>query len=386
LVEALGRIGRTPAPGDIVMLWTGGTDRFDDDPHFPEAASGLDKPALEYMFEQGVRVMTTDSATIDRPITWMTEQLVERGAKDSYFPIHRAGRWKDWTHAEKLGHMGDLPGPFGFKVVVFPIKIAGATGAWTRAAAIDDDWLMDRPVRLVDLSLPLMNSSFEPQRTSVVLRDHDLQARAKAKQLRWPVGEAPHSSAMDEVDASTHAGTHVDAPRHFGPGARSIDQVPLDWVYGDAVLIDANEGQRITLSEVRGTLDRLGYTLTPGTIVLFRTGAADSFADDPRFSERGATLDPQALCWLLDAGVRALGCDAESLEGPTAPMLERLRAGRPEEFFPLHYAGRDRPFCFIEKMDLSGLSHPTGFKLAAFPIKLEGGGAAWTRAVAFVEP
>jgi len=93
----------------------------------------------------------------------------------------------------------------------------------------------------------------------------------------------------------------------------------------------------------------------------------------------------EALCWLLDAGVRAIGCDAESLEGPVAPMLEALRAGRPEQFFPLHYAGRDRPFCFIEKMDLSGLTRPTGFKVAAFPIKLERCGAAWTRAVAFVE-
>jgi len=66
-------------------------------------------------------------------------------------------------------------------------------------------------------------------------------------------------------------------------------------------------------------------------------------------------------------------------------MLEALRAGRKKDFFPIHYAGREREFCLVHKMNLSGLLRPHGFKVAAFPVKLEGCGAAWTRAVALVE-
>jgi cyclase len=80
-----------------------------------------------------------------------------------------------------------------------------------------------------------------------------------------------------------------------------------------------------------------------------------------------------------------IGCDSESLDGPVAPMLESLRAGRHQDFFPIHYTGREREFCLVQKMDLSGLPLPHGFKIAAFPVKLESCGAAWTRAVALVE-
>jgi kynurenine formamidase len=65
-------------------------------------------------------------------------------------------------------------------------------------------------------------------------------------------------------------------------------------------------------------------------------------------------------------------------------MLEALRAGKKGQFYPIHYAGQQREFCIIHKMDLSLLTCTHGFKVVAFPIKLERCGAAWTRAVALV--
>ena len=79
-----------------------------------------------------------------------------------------------------------------------------------------------------------------------------------------------------------------------------------------------------------------------------------------------------------------IGCDSESLDGPVTPMVEALRAGRKDDFYPIHYAGREREFCLIHKMDLSSLPFTHGFKVVAFPIKLEHCSAAWTRAVALV--
>ena len=49
----------------------------------------------------------------------------------------------------------------------------------------------------------------------------------------------------------------------------------------------------------------------------------------------------------------------------------------------MHYAGRDKEYLHIEKLsNLKSLSKPHGFKVAAFPIKVEGGTGGWTRAVA----
>ena len=392
VAEALEKIRYTPKPGDIVMLWTGGTDRYDDDPKFHVAAAGLNGGALNYVFHFGVKIMSSDSATIDMPIPLMTERLLQ-GDKAAYFPIHRAGQLKEWTHAEKIANLQSLPGPFGFKVMFFPVKLRRATGAWIRAVAIEDEWLSSRPVQLVDLSQPIMQASFEPEASRIITTHHQQSARARAKRLGLRVGEAPHLGAMDHVETYSHAGTHVDAPYHFGPSTngqptRTVDQLPLDWFYADGVLLDFSEqrrpSDRIRTADVRGALDRLDYRLKAGDIVLLRTGVDARFEDDPGFVDQSVALEREALTWLLDQGVRVIGSDVESLDGPVAPMVEALRAGDGNAFYPVHYAGREREFCLIPKLDLRGLPRAHGFKVVAFPIKLEGASAAWTRAVALV--
>lgn len=388
----LERINYTPKKGDIVILHTGGTDRYDDDPHFSESATGMNGGALNYLFRFGVKIMATDSHTIDLPIPLMTERLL-KGEKAAYFPIHRAGRHTEWTHAEKLANLRSLPGPVGFKVMFFPVKVTKATGAWIRAVAIEDEWLRSHSVSPVDLSLPIMNRSFEPEESFITTTHHDQSSRSKAKRLRMLASEVVHAGAIDDVETYTHAGTHVDAPYHFGPAldgkkALAVDELPLELFYGDAVLLDFADRKRpagtISRSDVTSQLDRIGYRLKKEDIVLIRTGASDSFADDPAFADLASALEPSALFWLLDQGIKVVGCDAESLDGPVQPMVEALRAGKRENFFPIHYAGREREFCLIQKMDLRALPRTHGFKIAAFPIKLEGCGAAWARAVALV--
>ena len=388
----LERINYQPKPGNIVILHTGGTDHYDTDPRFHESAAGMIGGALNYLFRLGVKVMATDSATIDMPITIMTDRFV-KGDKAAYFPIHRAGRLTEWTHAEKLTNLGSLPKPSGFKVMFFPVKIARGTGAWIRAVAIEDEWLNNHQVQLVDLSLPIMNHSFEPEESRIVTVDHDQNQRAKAKRLRMSVPEIIHLGSVDVVETYTHAGTHIDAPLHFAPAhngrkARSAHELPLDWFYGDAVLLDFSTTKRpqetITQHDLGAELDRIGYRLKGQDIVLIRTGAASHFADDPNFPELSLPLEKRAFMWLLDQGIRVVGCDAETLDGPVVPMVEALRAGNKDKFYPIHYLGREREFCLISKMDLGSLSRAHGFKIVAFPIKLEGCSGAWTRAVALV--
>src|SRR3546814_4642454 len=71
--------------------------------------------------------------------------------------------------------------PYGYKFMFFPVKLSRGTGAWIRAVAIQDDWLNSHDVRLVDLSLPIMNHSFEPEQSRISTVNHDQNQRAKAK-------------------------------------------------------------------------------------------------------------------------------------------------------------------------------------------------------------
>src|ERR687885_1941032 len=43
-----------------------------------------------------------------------------------------------------------------------------------------------------------------------------------------------HPLNISELRLATHAGTHVDAPWHFVPNGRTIDQIPLSELCGSA--------------------------------------------------------------------------------------------------------------------------------------------------------
>ena len=50
--------------------------------------------------------------------------------------------------------------------------------------------------------------------------------------------------AIEKIEASTHTGTHLDAPYHFattmddGQRAITIDEVPLEWCFQEGVKLD----------------------------------------------------------------------------------------------------------------------------------------------------
>ena len=68
--------------------------------------------------------------------------------------------------------------------------------------------------------------------------------------------------SIDTLTLTTHTGTHIDAPAHYGSTAsygtgvpRTIDQMPLDWFYGPGVVLDLTSADTSTV-DARG-IDRL---------------------------------------------------------------------------------------------------------------------------------
>jgi hypothetical protein len=51
--------------------------------------------------------------------------------------------------------------------------------------------------------------------------------------------------AVETLTISTHSGTHLDAPYHYHPTmdrgkpSLTIDEIPLEWCFGDGVLLDS---------------------------------------------------------------------------------------------------------------------------------------------------
>src|SRR5919198_3866138 len=171
------------------------------------------------------------------------------------------------------------------------------------------------------------NFDFEPRSPEITYWDHHDWARRTSVLLDGvPPSEFPggHMLAMDWVSASTHSGTHVDAPLHYGPTtagqpARSVDQVPLEWCYADGVVLDVRHrraGEAITIEDLQRALDRIGYALRAGNIPLLHTGADREFFRSQEYMNSHPGMTRESTLWLLDQGVRVIGIDAYGLDKP----------------------------------------------------------------------
>ena len=176
------------------------------------------------------------------------------------------------------------------------------------------------------------------------------------------------------IRMNTHTATHLDAPFHFFPDMKTIDQIPLDKFIGKAVIVNLTG---VSGCYAIGVKDLLPYEdlITEGKIVLLCTGwykkrgfSKEYYNDWPYLSGEGAK-------WLLDKGVKGVGIDGMSMGG--------------------WYEGTGRPCHEIllsnEVWLLEELTFPDEVleykeaELHAVPLKLLGCGGSPCRAYAIVE-
>ncbi len=249
---------------------------------------------------------------------------------------------------------------------------------------------------MIDLSLPLMNHSMEPAAfvPQISYTTPAAAARQMAKLFGISLDSFPQGVglAQEWVTLSVHSGTHVDAPSHYGPrpdgGApRTIDQVPLEWCWGEGVVLDLSHlqpGDLIDAGQIESALQRIGHELCPGEIVLLRTDADKRFME-PDFENAQPGLSRDGCEYVLDRGVRSIGIDAGSMDVPTSIMMERLGAGDRAQLFQAHFLGREREYLQIEKLTNLERLPPVGFEVFFFPVLIQGAGGGWTRAVAVLD-
>ena len=250
--------------------------------------------------------------------------------------------------------------------------------------------------RFVDLSVPTEPSPSEPIKMSIRHEPHRESAPTMARFFGCAEHDLPDGLgwANEHVELHGHSGTHIDAPWHYfptseGKPARTIDQCPLEWFYGDGVVLDFRTKERGALLEVEdleAELSRIGYTLKPLDIVLLHTGT-DKLWGKAEYFDAGSGLGRASTLWLCDRGIKVIGTDAWTLDRPFWAMRKAFEeTGDPSVIWAAHRVGIEREYCQIEKLaNLDQLPRPFGFKVAWFPVKLAGGSAGWTRVVAMVD-
>ncbi len=188
----------------------------------------------------------------------------------------------------------------------------------------------------------------------------------------------------------THDSTHVDAPWHYnsqiaGAPAATIETLPLEWFFSDGVVLDMThkaDGDAMTVVDAEAALAASGYQLKPLDIVLVRTDC-DRFYDQPDYMAHGCGVTAEATRWLYEQGVRVMGIDCWGWDAPLPQQAQAARrANQPGIFWAAHQV--DLPYSQIERLVNLRALPPFGFKVSCFPLKIAGGSAGPTRAVAIV--
>jgi kynurenine formamidase len=145
------------------------------------------------------------------------------------------------------------------------------------------------------------------------------------------------------------------------------------------------DGHVITAAEVEAELKRIGHELKPFDIVLVNTRASERIGTD-EYLTAGCGMGRKATLYLTSRGVRVTGIDAWGWDVPFVYMRERwLKTRDPSIIWEGHRAGRDIPYCHMEKLCNLEQLPGDGFTVACFPSKLKNGSAGWIRPVAMFD-
>ncbi|MBC7157706.1 MAG: cyclase family protein, partial [Rhodobacteraceae bacterium] len=144
------------------------------------------------------------------------------------------------------------------------------------------------------------------------------------------------------------------------------------------------DGHVVTAAEVEAELGRINHELQPLDIVVVNTAAGAAYGDAD-YIDRGCGMGREATLWLLERGVRVTGTDAWSWDAPFSHTARRwAETHDPAIIWEGHRASMNIGYCHLEKLGNLEALPATGFTVACFPVKLKGGSAGFTRAVAIV--
>jgi kynurenine formamidase len=200
--------------------------------------------------------------------------------------------------------------------------------------------------------------------------------------------------AVEMLRISSHNGTHLDAPYHHhstmdgGKRAITIDEVPLEWCMNPGVKLDFRhlpDGYLVSAAEVEAELERIGHDLQPLDIVVVNTSAGAKYGQAD-YVDSGCGMGREATLYLLERGVRVTGTDAWSWDAPFSHTARKwAETHDPSIIWEGHRASIDIGYCHMEKLSNLENLPATGFTISCFPVKLKGGSAGFTRAVAIIE-
>lgn len=176
--------------------------------------------------------------------------------------------------------------------------------------------------------------------------------------------EDGQTANISRLELSVHTGTHLDAPRHFIQGAKTIETLPLDILIGPVQVVELADSVELITDSV---IAQAG--IAPGTLrLLFKTrNSATWLKKDAPFDTGFVAVSADGAEALVRLGIRLVGIDYLSI----APYKNSV---------PTHQVLLKNEMIILEGVDLNGIA-PGMYTLLCLPPKLAGSDGAPARTV-----
>ena len=169
------------------------------------------------------------------------------------------------------------------------------------------------------------------------------------------------SSNVSTLRMSAHAGTHVDAPRHFFDAGAGTDELPLDLLCGRTRVIQVDSRGGVSADDL-SPLD-----LSEDVRLLIKTHNSRLWGD-AAFHPDYIGIRESAARYLVDRGIKVLGVNYLSVEVFKTPGA------------PAHHILLGAGTILIEGLNL-GIIEPGIYEMYCLPLRLVGSDGAPARVV-----
>lgn len=133
LQHACRSAGLSIPKGGIVLLYTGTYERYFPTAEYNQRNPGLDRPAAEWLAEQGAAHIGIDAVSID----------VSPHKGEEWKPAHTVCKERNMLNTENLGDLRPVAGK-SFYYIGLPLKVRNGTAGPIRAVALLDHDLVPR--------------------------------------------------------------------------------------------------------------------------------------------------------------------------------------------------------------------------------------------------
>ena len=252
-------------------------------------------------------------------------------------------------------------------------------------------------MKIIDLSKTIQYNKKDPWFMRIRVKNHP--HRKSRFLIRFFLGlprklfpQGFQGWADDKIkNMGVHATTHIDAPWHYAPvvegkKAKTIDEIPLEWLYAPGIVINMShkkDFEEITVEDMQADLAKTGAQIRPGTIVLIRTDRDRLEGQD--YVKKGTGMSRAATEWLIDQGVKVMGIDQWGFDLPLPYLVKKARETKdPELFWQAHLVGLHKEYLHMEQLTNLRALPAYGFTVAVFPLKVKNASAAPARVVAIL--